>query len=301
MAATRSALAGAELACRMNPPRNALHDALRGAGQGVAGRPPAAPGRRVLVAGGGGPLGSAVLERLLGSGAWDRVAVLVEQPIEVAMRGLEAWPTAWLAPNDAPPNPLPVGWRIDPPGWRPDTAVVVFDRERGHNRREVALHRPLPGGLPALARGLRALGVTRLVQVMPHAPGLLPQALRAGLASLDELAVSALGFEQLVLVRPAHLGEAAVGAGGALPRLGRALLGQLHWMVPQREQPLRPAKVAQFVAELAQGLPAMAAGTRVVPPELLWDWSQPGAGPALLQAWLQGRAGPAPARVVPSL
>ncbi len=281
----------------MSPPRNALHDALRGAHQGVASPPSAVARRQLLVAGGGGPLGSAVLERLLGSGAWDRVAVLVEQPIEVALRGLEAWPTSWLAGNSAPPQPL----SFDRPLWQPDTAVVVFDRERHHYRREVALHRPLPDRLPALAHGLRALGVTRLVLVMPHAPGLLPQALRAGLASLDELAVAALGFEQLVVVRPADLGGAAGGANGLLPRLGRALLAQLHWMVPQREQPLRAAKVAQFVAELARGLPAMAAGTRVAPPELLWDWAQPGGGPAVLLPWLQGRAGPAPARVAPSL
>ena len=159
----------------------------------------------------------------------------------------------------------------------------------------------MPDSLPRLAAALHALGVQRLLLVLPHAPGLLPQALRAGLATLDEQAVAALGFAQLVLVRPARQAAAGDRSTGLLPRVARAALAQLHWMVPQREQALRPAKVARFVADLALALPAMASGTRVVPPEMLWDWAQPGAGPAVLQAWLQGRPGPVLRNPVPRL
>jgi hypothetical protein len=77
-----------------------------------------------------------------------------------------------------------------------------------------------------------------------------------------------------------------------LARLGRGLLAQLHWMVPQREQALRATKVAAFVSDLAAALPAAPPGTRVVAPELIWDWAQPEGGRPLLQAWLQGRALP---------
>ncbi|MBP6898810.1 MAG: hypothetical protein KBC73_01915 [Burkholderiaceae bacterium] len=257
-----------------------LHHALQ-AGLAPA-TPTAAAPRRLLVIGAGGALGSAVLERLLADAAWSRVATLVIRPVEVAMRGLQAWPHdaagGWQRPADLP--------------WAPDTAVLVFDRERGRHGREAALLRPDPAQLAAMGRWLRSAGVRRLLLVTPHAPGLLPQALKAGLASLDEQALAMLGFEQLVLVRPARLGGEAGTERHWGRRIARALLAQLHWMVPQREQPLRPVKVAAFVAELARALPQLPVGTRVVPPELLWQWAQPeGGGAAVLQAWLGPQPG----------
>ena len=90
--------------------------------------------------------------------------------------------------------------------FRPDTAVVVFDRARHANGREAAFGHPQPADLPALATQLRQVGVTSLVVVVPHAPGLLPQALKAGLATLDEGAVAALGFAHLVFMRSAQAG-----------------------------------------------------------------------------------------------
>ncbi len=237
----------------------------------------------LLLAGAGGPLGSAVLEQALATGGWSTVYALATQPIDVALQGLVA-----LRVEDPPQADVALAGRAE-------TALVVFDRERSFHGREAAFLRPQPQRLAALARWLQAQGVRRLVLVMPHAPALLPQALRHGLASLDEQAVAALDFAQLVIVRPARLGgEAAAHAPATLAhRLARALLAQLHWMVPQREQPLRAAKVAQFVVALARALPQAATGTRVAPPELLWDWAQPEGGERVLQAWLQRGEAPA--------
>ncbi|MEK8053248.1 hypothetical protein AACH10_23535 [Ideonella sp. DXS22W] len=260
---------------------------------------PAAAARRVLVLGAGGPLGSAVMEQLLGSSSWAGVATLVTQPMAVALRGMEAWPVAEGFLDATPQLP-----------WAPDSAVLVFDRERGAHlavaaragaarrgrparpAREAALWRPDPATLTALGRWLRAAGVRQLLVVLPHAPGLLPQALRAGLATLDEAALAALGFEHLVFVRPARDGGSTAAAGSALQRLGQNLLRQMQWMVPQRQQALRPARVAAFVAALARALPQVPPGTRVVAPELLWDWAQPGGGAPVLDAWLHGRTLP---------
>jgi hypothetical protein len=127
------------------------------------------------------------------------------------------------------------------------------------------------------------------VVVVPHAPGRLPQALRAGLASLDEGAVAALGFEHLVFMRPAQT-AAAARAAGAPARVAQWLLGNLHWMVPQREQPVRSATVARVAARLAAGLPEHAAGTRVAPPERLWAAAQQPGSHAATDAWLAGQA-----------
>ena len=258
-----------------------LNDALR-AGTAPAPPKPGGPGQ-LLIAGGAGPLGSAVLEHALAASHWSPVSALVTQPIEVALRGLMALQVSPDLSGQLPSRA------------RAETAIVVFDRERSMHGREAAFLRPRPEQLAALARWLHAQGVRRMLLVLPHAPSLLPQALKAGLANLDEHAVAALGFDQLVVVRPTRTGGdapvASANAGRApnaiLTRLARGMLAQLIWLVPQRDQPLRAAKVAQFVVALAQALPQATAGTRIAPPELLWDWAQPDGGDAVLQAWLQ--------------
>lgn len=242
-----------------------LNDALRGAQRGpVSGaRRPAA-----LVAGAGGTLGSAVLEQALAGDRYGRVSALVTGPLTSALRGLK---TATLDTLDAA---------------EADTAFIVFERARHANGRDEAFLRPQPQELLPLARALQRAGVRRLLVVVPHAPALLPQALKAGLATLDEADVAALSFEHLVFVR------AATGpvAGGAVRRgVGRFVdwwLSQLRWMVPQADQPLRSARLAELVVRLALRLPQARSGTRVLPPEILSQAAQPGAADATLDAWL---------------
>ena len=226
---------------------------------------------RVLVLGGGGALGAKVVERLLAGRRFQAVGVWTVQPLQAAMRGLV---------------PLAEG---DFAGFRPDTAVVVFDRARHANGREAAFGQPQPAALPVLAMQLRQLGVTALVVVVPHAPGLLPQALKAGLATLDEGAVAALGFAHLVFMRSAQAGVAGDAVGTAPQRLARWLLGQLHWMVPQGDQPVRTDTVARVAAHLARALPESAPGTRVLPPDVLWAAAQTPTSEGVVDDWLAGR------------
>jgi hypothetical protein len=130
-----------------------------------------------------------------------------------------------------------------------------------------------PEQLLPLARLLQAQGTQRLVLLMPHAPAQLPQALAQGLASLDEAALVAMGFEHLVILRAARPAGTAP-ATQALQRLAQLWLDQLRWMVPTRQQPLRPAALARCVAERVMALPRTPPGTRVVAPETLWQWVQ---------------------------
>jgi hypothetical protein len=251
-----------------------LHHALR-AGQAPVVRPATASGRIAVLAGAGGVLGSAVLEHALASGGFSHVRALVTSPVTPAMRGFESQTLEQLAE------------RRDP---HVDTGFIVFDRERHANGREAAFLRPDPAELLALARRLQESGVRRLLVVLPHAPALLPHALKLGLANLDEQAISALDFEHVVFVRSAQSATGAARPGaGRLERLGRAMLGQLHWMIPQQDQPVRAAKVAAFVARLALHLPAAAPGTRVVPPELVWQAGQGVDVDALAATWLSRR------------
>ena len=248
-----------------------LNHALR-AGRSSPGSAAAAP--TVLMAGGGGALGSAVLEALLGSRRFAHVKVLATRSLTTAMHGLEpVIVDAFDAPASGGVTPLA------------DIAVIVFDRERHANGRELAFVRPQPHDLPMLARWLHARGTRRLVVVLPHSPAALPDALKRGLANLDEHAVAALGFEQLVFVRSAQKPGNARAAQW-LQRLADGVLAQMQMMVAAPDQPVRATKVAQFVLELAAQLPASEPGTRVAPPELVWQAAQlRDAGP-LVRAWL---------------
>lgn len=242
-----------------------LNEALR-AGHAAAPRAAAGPG--VLVCGGAGALGSALLEGLLAARRHAQVSVFVTQPLQTGLRGLHTLP-----------------WSEDDRTPLAATAVVVFDRERIVNGRELAFYRPQPEQLPALAAQLYARGVRHLLVVMPHTQAMLPEALKRGLASLDEQAVAALGFEHLVFVRSAQPPDQVRHAHPA-QRLAHWMLSQLQMMVPERQRPVRAAKVATFAARLATRLPQSAPGTRVVPPERMWDASQARDAAAVADDWL---------------
>jgi nucleoside-diphosphate-sugar epimerase len=236
--------------------------------------------RAVLVAGGGGALGAAVMERALAEHRFGRVGVLADASLNPSMRRLQP-----VAPTDAGLS-----------AFAPGTALVVYDRARHANGREAAFWRPEPAALPDLAAQLLRAGVHTLVVVVPHSPAMLPAALMQGLASLDEGAVAALGFPHLVFMRMAQAGGPGNAGGSAPERLAHWMLSQLTWMVPQRQQPVRAATVARVAVELARQLPRATPGTRVLPPEWLWQAAQAPDSTALaglLQAWLLGQAVPA--------
>ena len=253
----------------MPVPSPLLDTALAGA-QRVS-RDPAAERRSAIVLGAGGALGSAVLERVLGSG-FAPVHAVVTQAMAPALRGLHTVTLPLL--------------QAGVPGLLPQTAFIVFDRQRHANGREVVFLTPDPAELTLYAQALRRVGARDLVVVMPHAPALLPRALALGLASLDEQAVAALDFEHVAFVRSAQ--QTPPGTVGAARRLAAWMLSQLRYMVPMPQQALRAEKVAAFVVALAHALPQAAPGTRVIPPEWVWRHAQPGGSGALLQRWLAG-------------
>lgn len=236
-----------------------------------------------LLIGAGGRLGSALLAELLVAGRFASVAALVAAPLTSTLRGLRAL----LLADWARPGPQPLGGAT--------VAFVVFERERHSNGRDDAFVMPQPDELLALARRLQTGGVQRLLVVLPHASAMLPAALSAGFASEAEAAVAALGFEQLVLVKPSQ-DVAGAPASGRLARLARLWLSQLRWMVPQREQPLRSEVLARLVAMAAHHLPRARPGTHVLPQALMWQAANDAdGGRARLQRALSrsGDLGPA--------
>ena len=267
---------------------NLLHNALRA---GQSGRPGAAVKTSAIVVGGGGKLGSAVLERLLASRRFAHVRVLVGQGFTAAMHGLEpvlveSFDDTALQPTGSGEGSTSTSRRVGAMSAA-STALVIFDRQRHANGRDAAFIRPQPEALPAIARWLHARGVRQVLIVLPHDPASLPDALKAGLASLDEHAVSALDFDHVVFVRSAQA-PADARATAFLQRVADGVLAQLRMMVPQQAQPVRVHKIAQFVVELAAQLPHSAPGTRVAPPELVWQAAQLADPQALVAAWLGG-------------
>jgi hypothetical protein len=224
---------------------------------------------RLVIAGGTGVLGNEVLRRLVGLQLFRETQVLAREPITAGIRGVHTHVVAGDAPAQWPP--LPAG-----------TALAMFDPPRLFHQRERALWTPRPQDLPELARWLRGCGVATLAIVLPHTQMHLPDALKRGLANVDEHAVAALGFERLLIVRTAQKPGAEQG-GPALARLARWMLGTLRYMVPTTEQPVRAAKVAEFVAHALRLAPP---GIHVASSETVWHAAQADVAAAVAE-WLR--------------
>jgi len=242
--------------------------ALQAANRAVS-PPNAANTGTLLIAGATGALGQELLRRLAGRHRFAHARVLSREPIRDGLRGVETY----LCPD------LPITqW----PPTSADTAVIAFDPPRLYHDRERALWVPQPTDLPALAQWLRACGVQTLAIVQPHDQGKLPEALKRGLASLDEQAVVANGFDRVVLVRSARKPLNAKFANPA-ERLAAWMLSVVRFMVPSSEQPVRASKVAELVDIALRIAPP---GVHVAAPEMVWEASQGLQMQAVAQRWL---------------
>ena len=236
----------------------------------AAGRPaPAVARPRLLIAGATGALGNEVLRRLVGASSFGGTQVLAREPITEGLRGVQTRVVPSAAPAEWPPAAA-------------DVAVVLFDPPRMFYQRERALWTPAPEQLVELARWLRAGGVRTLAVVLPHAPGRLPEALKRGLAGLDEQAVASLGFERVIIIRSAQQPAAAAHASAPV-RLAHWMLGIFKYMVPSSEQPVRAVKVAQLLAAALQLAPP---GIHVAAPEVVWRAAQ-GSVQEVARQWLR--------------
>lgn len=224
----------------------------------------------LLIAGATGVLGGEVLRQLAGSAAYPQARVLAREPIRAGTRGVDVL----LVPGDEPAQ-----WPTVPA----ETGVILFEPPRLFYDRERALWTPQPAQLPQVAGWMRSCGVRTLAVVLPHAPGRLPEALKRGLASLDEHAVASLGFERLLFIRapekPNHQ-----AASGLAQQLAAFMLSTFKYMVPGSEQPVRARKVAQLVAAALQLAPA---GIHVAAPEAVWRAAQAADMHASVRQWLR--------------
>ncbi|MFM2399568.1 MAG: hypothetical protein RL341_1725 [Pseudomonadota bacterium] len=131
-----------------------------------------------------------------------------------------------------------------------DAAVLVLsDAAAGltYYGRDAIYSRVTATDLLARATALKAAGVRRLALVQPVDFWQQPESVRGLLASQDELAISLLGFEVLLVVRPPRQDDKPAAAS-RLQRVVDTYLRQFRWLAPAR-LPLTHRDVAGFVIE----------------------------------------------------
>ncbi len=226
---------------------DALQAALRTA-------PAPQPPEAALLLGAGGWLGAALLSQLLAApyprvGAWIERIEQWRGSTHRRVEGLSR--EALLAGADT---------------WQGACAFIVLERGGLSGPRDAVFGVPQPEHLLALAGGLRAAGVQRLVVVVPHLAGSLPDALRHGFADGCEQQLATLGFRQLLLVRSSR--DAQSAAVGWLQRLVELWWAQLKWMLPSNEKPLRSVALAKVVVAAARLLPELPGSVFILNQEL---------------------------------
>jgi hypothetical protein len=223
----------------------------------------------LLVAGATGILGSEVMRRMVGMQGYSLVTMLAREPMTPALRSV----SVMVVPHNQ------IGdWQVT----SAQTGIIMFEPPRLYYDRERALWTPQPQDLRALAQWMHKCGVRTLAIVLPHAQGRLPDALKRGLASLDEHAVVAMGFERILIVRSARKAEALKVSARFLQKTAEWMLSIVSFMVPPSEQPVRPSKLAELVQKALSVLPP---GTHIAPPELVWQAAQ-GSVDAVVRQWL---------------
>lgn len=212
---------------------------------------------RLVIAGATGVLGNEVLRRLVGTHRFDATRVLAREPVTTGLRGVEL---------TVVPDESCSAW----PAVAAETGLVMFDPPRLFHDRERALWTPQPEQLVEVSKWMRSCGVATLLVVLPHAQGRLPDALKRGLANLDEQALATLGFQRLIIVRTAKK-PAPESGRGPFSALARFMLSTFKYMLPTSEQPVRAVKVAEFISALLELAPP---GVHIAPPEVVWRASQ---------------------------
>jgi hypothetical protein len=245
-------------------PTDVLHAANRPTGS------PLARGPHVLLAGATGALGEAMVTRLASSSAVRLLSVLVREPMVMSLRRVKELHLIGDEPQHWPVKPADDGW-------------ILMDPPRLFHGREKAMLAVQPAELRPMAEWMRRCGVRRLVVVLPHQQGRLPEAIKRGLATLDEQAVAAMGFDTLILLRSAQPGPRAAAEGSLPARLAASMLGVLHYLVPTNQKPVRADGVARVAACALELAPP---GIHVAAPELVWAAASAPNPEPLLKVWL---------------
>jgi len=190
-----------------------------------------APARpTALIHGACGATGEALLNQLLGGEHYALVTAVTRLPLPSTTRKLRAHYQA-----------QPEGAGLTLP--HADEAYLVIGEHNSFYRRDEAFRALRFDDLPAAARAARAAGIARLAVVAPVAIYSHSSAFRHSLMNLAEYDLHALGFETLVLVRPAAPEKFARHTHWGR-RIGAFMLRQLHGLMPEAYHPPTSKSIA---------------------------------------------------------
>jgi hypothetical protein len=194
----------------------------------------------LYIAGATGKFGEALIAQAVAHAQMGSVLVAVEQP---------------LPSTEAKVTPITGAQLPELPVNALAAVLVVSDAASGLTfyGRDAIYTRITAANLLAQAQALRAAGLRRLALVEPVDFWQQPESVRGLLASHDELAISMLGFESLLVVRPTRLDDKPA-AGSRLQRAVDMYLRQFRWLAPAR-LPLTHRDVARFVVEQIISIP----------------------------------------------
>lgn len=207
-----------------------------------------APLHDALVLGACGATGEVLLNHLLGGSRYARVYAVTRLPLPST--------TARLVAHHVPDHRALASatWPIV------QDAYCVIGERHSYYRRDEAYRALAFGDLLPAAVALRGAGIVRLVLVAPVHAYSHSSAFRASLMNMAEYDLFALGFQSLVLVRPAAP-EKFVRHANLGKRLGAFLLRQVHGIMPERYHPPSARLVALAAA---RSLLAPAPGLTVI-------------------------------------
>jgi len=212
----------------------------------LAGPPPKAAGegaRGAFLLGNVGKLGAELLNVLLESTLYARVAVGVRTPMRVAVPKLETV----MAPAV--------------PTWAPDDVYLCIEPEAVSFWKTKTPYVALTGeSAAAVAAALRAGGASRVAVVTPL-EALLQLAMAPTIRDVDELAIVNAGYQRVLILRPVADG-AASRSSGMLQAIGSGVVHALaSYMTPRSLQPIRRRQAARITVE---SLSRLADGVHVI-------------------------------------
>ena len=225
------------------------------------GRVPKASQVRVLVAGATGLVGRALLAQLVADPRCRSVTALLRKTAQ--RQGLPRGVTAQVV--DYPM----LGQPGVPPLPAADWALCCLGTTIKTAGSQAAFRAADFDAVLAFARAAQAAGVTRLGVVSAMGANVRSRVFYNRIKGEAEQALAALGFQQLVVVRPSLLlGDRQALGQAKRPgeRVAQALMPALGWLLPRKLRPIRASAVA---TALRRALLDPAPGTTVLESDAL--------------------------------
>jgi hypothetical protein len=227
---------------------------------------PAPPVRSALALGTVGRLGEELINCLLESPHYAAVKVGVEAPMQSMLQRLQPWLVPAAALSEVPGNTEDLAFP------RVDDVFCCFGDARSHFKRDQAYVMLRKEHILKLAQLAAGSGALHLIVIAPLSAFLQLTATASGLIDTLESQLAGIGFESLIIVRPAA--DYAKGRGNVIERLiAWGAKATLQIMIPPGLQPLRARQIAQAAVNAAQ---LLGPGVHIVGAEQIAALATPG-------------------------